>query len=56
MLTNSRRELMHAVWRLLLDYDFIHAYEHGFTFDFADGVTRRAFPRIFTYGMDYPEK
>ncbi len=56
MLTNCRRELVHAVWLLLLDDDFVHAYEHGFTFKFIDGVTRQVFPRIFTYGMDYPEK
>lgn len=56
MLTNCRRELVHAIWLLLLDEDFIHAYKYGFVFDFFDGVSRRVFPRIFTYGMDYPEK
>jgi hypothetical protein len=56
MLTNCRRELVHAIWLLLLDDDFIHAYKFGFVFKFFDGVSRRVFPRIFTYGMDYPEK
>lgn len=47
---------MQAIWRLLLDEDFLHAYEHGIVITFADGVTRRVFPRIFTYSADYPEK
>ncbi|GBE78097.1 hypothetical protein SCP_0109790 [Sparassis crispa] len=56
ILTHCRRELMHAVWRLLLDEDFMHAYEHGIVIQCADGVTRRIYPRIFTYSADYPEK
>ncbi|KAJ7799440.1 hypothetical protein B0H14DRAFT_3491588 [Mycena olivaceomarginata] len=28
-LTHCRRELMHAIWRLLLDDEFLKAYEHG---------------------------
>lgn len=56
LLTHCKRELMHAVWRLLLDKDFLHAYEHGMLVKFADGITRRVFPRIFTYSADYPEK
>lgn len=51
LLTHCKRELMHAVWRLLLDKDFLHAYELA---KFADGITRRVFPRIFTYSADYP--
>jgi hypothetical protein len=47
---------MHAVWRLLLDAKFLHAYEHGILIKFADNITRRVFPRIFTYSADYPEK
>ncbi len=48
---------MHAIWeQLLLDDDFMHAYEHGIVIKFADGISRRVFPRIFTYSADYPEK
>ncbi len=48
---------MHAIWeQLLLDEDFMHAYEHGIVIKFADGISRRVFPRIFTYSADYPEK
>lgn len=54
--THCRRELMHGVWRLLLDDDFLHAYQHGIVLTCADGVERRVYPRIFTYSADFPEK
>ena len=47
---------MHKVWELLLDPEFLHAYEHGIVLKCADGVVRRIFPRFFTYSADYPEK
>ncbi|PPR08295.1 hypothetical protein CVT24_002453, partial [Panaeolus cyanescens] len=56
ILTHCRRDLMHAVWRQLLDEDFIHAYTYGMVIMCADGVQRRVYPRIFTYSADYPEK
>jgi hypothetical protein len=56
LLAHCRRELFHAVWRLLLDQEFCQAYEHGITVTCADRVIRRVFPRIFTYSADYPEK
>ncbi|GLB45992.1 hypothetical protein LshimejAT787_5000020 [Lyophyllum shimeji] len=55
-LVHLKRELMHAIWLLLLDEDFMHAYVHGIVIKCADGVTRRLFPRFFTYSADYPEK
>ncbi|KIJ07066.1 hypothetical protein PAXINDRAFT_90974, partial [Paxillus involutus ATCC 200175] len=55
-LTHCKREVMQAVWRFLLDADFLHAYEHGLVIKFPDGIFRRVFPRIFTYAADYPEK
>ena len=56
ILTHCRRELMHAVWRLLLDDDFLHAFTYGIVICCADGVERRVYPRLFTYSADYPEK
>jgi hypothetical protein len=47
---------MHAIWCLLLDAKFLHAYEHGILIKFADGITRQVFPQIFTYSADYLEK
>jgi hypothetical protein len=56
ILTHCRRELMHAVWRLLLDDEFLHAYTYGIVIKCVDGIERRVYPRIFTYSADYPEK
>ncbi|KAF7422998.1 hypothetical protein PC9H_011162 [Pleurotus ostreatus] len=55
-LTHLKRELMHAVWSLLLSAEFIHAYIHGLAVKCFDGILRLLFPRFFTYGADYPEK
>ncbi|PPR02756.1 hypothetical protein CVT24_002089 [Panaeolus cyanescens] len=55
-LAHLRRELMHAVWRLILDDEFIDAYKNGIKILFPDGVYRLVFPRFFTYAADYPEK
>ena len=47
---------MHAVWKYLLDYAFVHAYKYGMVVECPDGIRRRVYPRIFTYSADYPEK
>lgn len=56
ILSLCKHELMHAVWRLMLDDDFVEAHEHGIILKCADGVVRRVYPHIFTYSADYPEK
>jgi hypothetical protein len=56
VLTHCRRELMHAVWKFLLDDDFIHASSYGMVVRCHDGIERRVYPRILTYSADYPEK
>ncbi|KAG8741331.1 hypothetical protein FRC10_002993 [Ceratobasidium sp. 414] len=56
LLTHLRRELMHAILLELLDDEFLHAWRHGIVIKCADGITRRVFPRIFTYSADYPER
>lgn len=56
VLTFLKRELVHAIWRLLLNENFIHAYIFGIAILCADGIERRLFPRFFTYSADYPEK
>lgn len=40
----------------MLDPEFIHAYHNGVVVQCGDGITRRLFPRIFTYSADYLEK
>jgi hypothetical protein len=56
VLTHCHREMMHQVWHLLLNDEFIEAYQHGMVLTCADGIVRRVYPRIFTYSADYPEK
>lgn len=56
LMTHCRRELMHQIWKFLLDDDFVHAYKYGMVITCADGIKRRVYPRFFTYSADYPEK
>ena len=56
LLTHCHREFFHAQWRILLDDEFLEAYEHGIVITCQDQVKRRMYPRIFTYSADYPEK
>ena len=44
LMTHCRRELMHGVWKFLLDEDFIHAYKYGMVVKCADGIKRRLYP------------
>ncbi|KIK75785.1 hypothetical protein PAXRUDRAFT_784545 [Paxillus rubicundulus Ve08.2h10] len=55
-ITHCKRELVHAVWRILLDDDFVKAYKDGIVIKCYDGVVCRVYPRIFMYSADYPEK
>ena len=56
LMAHSRRELVQAVWRFILDDDFIHAMWYGVVITCHDGIKCRIYPRIFTYSADYPEK
>ena len=56
LMAHCRRELIQAVWRYILDDDFIHAMKYGVVVTCHDGIRRRIYPRIFTYSADYPEK
>jgi Plavaka transposase len=56
VLTHLKRELMHAIWDLIIDEPFMDAYENGIIVRFFDGILRRIFPRFYTYSADYPEK
>lgn len=38
MLTHIRREIAQAVWMLIMDDEFMHAYVHGFPEELIDGV------------------
>ncbi|KIJ29828.1 hypothetical protein M422DRAFT_187908 [Sphaerobolus stellatus SS14] len=56
LLAHCKRELMHAIWKILLDDEFRDAYKNGILIKCADGITRLVYLRIFTYSADYPEK
>ena len=56
LISHLRRELLHAIWDLLLDEEFIQAYVHGIPILCGNGVKQRIYLRIFTYSADYPEK
>lgn len=56
MLRFLKRDLMHQIWLLLLDEDFVHAYVYGIVILCGDGILRRLFPRFLCYLADYPEK
>ncbi|KAG1765159.1 hypothetical protein EV702DRAFT_981687 [Suillus placidus] len=53
---HCHRELFQAQWKVLLDDEFLEAYEHGIVILCCDGVEHRFYPQIFTYSADYPEK
>ena len=47
---------MHAVWKFLLNDNFIHMHIYGMVVQCHDGVEWHIYLRIFTYSADYPEK
>jgi hypothetical protein len=55
-LTHCKRELIHAVFSLILDDRFVDAYRNGIVIECGDGHRRRLFPRIVMHSADYPEK
>ena len=56
ILTFVWRDLIQAIWLVLLSPDFIDAYQHGIVILCGDGITRHVFPQFFVYSCDYPEK
>ncbi|KAG6904012.1 hypothetical protein DXG01_013224, partial [Tephrocybe rancida] len=55
-MAHCNREMYHAQWKIILDDEFLDAYEHGIVIKCLDGLCRRFYPRILTYSADYPEK
>jgi len=47
---------MQAVWKILLDDEFIHVSTYGMVVRCWDGIEQRVYPHILTYSADYPEK
>ena len=55
-MAHCRHELIQAVWKYMLDNDFVHAMVYGVVVTCYDGIKWRIYPWIFTYSADYPEK
>jgi hypothetical protein len=55
-MAHCHREIYNAQWEIILDDEFLEAYEHGIVIMCCDGIRRRFYPRIFTYSADYKEK
>lgn len=56
ILAHCQHELMHKILSIIFDEEFVRQYKEGVVILCADGISRRIFPRIFTYSADYPEK
>jgi len=56
ILTHCRQELIHGIWKFLLDDNFQHAYKYGIVVQGQDQIERHVYPRILTYSADYPKK
>ncbi|KZV72799.1 hypothetical protein PENSPDRAFT_750617 [Peniophora sp. CONT] len=56
IILQARRDLFQNVWLILLSPAFVHAYVYGILIEFPDRITRRVFPRILFYSVDYPER
>lgn len=56
LMTHCKKELLHAQWLELLDDEFLEAYLHGMVISCSDQITRRVYPRFFSYSADYLEK
>ena len=55
-MTHCHREIYHAQWSIILDDEFLEAYEHGVVLEFSDNKRYRVYPRVFAYSADYKEK
>ncbi|KAF8227656.1 hypothetical protein L208DRAFT_1295463, partial [Tricholoma matsutake] len=55
-LTHLKWELMHAMWELILNEEFMEAYKHGIMIKCPDGILWQFYPQLFMYSADYPEK
>ena len=53
---HCHQELFHEQWKVLLDDEFVNAYEHGIIITCCNGIKWHFYPQIFTYSADYPEK
>ncbi|KAF8232929.1 hypothetical protein L208DRAFT_1269593, partial [Tricholoma matsutake] len=48
-------EIYNAQWEVILDDEFLEAYEHGIMIMCCNDIWHRLYPCIFTYSVDYKE-
>ncbi|THU88480.1 hypothetical protein K435DRAFT_679706, partial [Dendrothele bispora CBS 962.96] len=51
-----KREIMQAVWNLLLDEELLNAYIHGLLLVCTDKLLQRLYPQFFSHSADYLER
>ena len=56
VIKHLKREVMQAVWDLIMDEEFVNAYDKSVIYKCADNIKRRFLPEFFSYSADYPEK
>jgi hypothetical protein len=55
-MAHCQREIFHAQWAIILDDEFLEAYEHGTVIKCCDDIQHHFYPCIFIYSADYREK
>ncbi|KAL0062348.1 hypothetical protein AAF712_010759 [Marasmius tenuissimus] len=56
VIKHLKREVMQAVWNLIMDKEFVEVYDKSVVIKCSDKVKRRFLPEFFSYSVDYPEK
>ncbi|KAF8227180.1 hypothetical protein L208DRAFT_1298201 [Tricholoma matsutake] len=54
-MAHCHREIYNAQWEIILDDEFLEAYEHGIVIMCCNGIWHCFYPHIFTYSADYKE-
>ncbi|KAF8224869.1 hypothetical protein L208DRAFT_1308646 [Tricholoma matsutake] len=55
-MAHCHQEIYNAQWEIILDNEFLEAYEHGIMIMCCNGIRHCFYPHIFTYSADYKEK
>lgn len=56
ILTHFLCKLFHAVWKILLDKEYVETHKNGIVVQCHDSIYCYMFPYIFSYSADYREK
>ena len=56
LMTHCYHKLLHEQWWILLDDEFLEAWQHSIIIMCFNGILQQFYPRIFTCSADYCEK